>query len=1360
MLSGLVVAPLLPATPAAADPPTPGTTIVNETFSGASVPDPAWVASGTTCLTGASAAPPAGAAQLQTCAASRNGPVPALGATPGYLQFTDASVFKAGSILYQRPIPATAGISVVFEEYQYGGNEADGIGFFLADGASTASQVGGDGGSLGYAQRNTIPGVPGGYLGVGLDAYGNFYDDGEARGRNCPAGQRSPAGTAEGRVAPNVITLRGPGNGLNGYCWLAATTTNDGTNPVSTLPGSLRGTPGPGNNLTPVKRLVNVQVTPAPGPRVIVLLDVTGTGTAWQQVLNVPAPAGTPSTYKFGFLGSTGGNTDVHLIRNVVVGTINQLDSLQLVKQVSRSGTPLPAVITVGTGIPYQYVVTNAGLETLTNLTVTDNNVTAVSCPTTTLPPEPDPGGTVVCTGTHIVTAGDVAAGSVVNTATAHAVTPGGPVDSPNATVTVPLVSALSISKQVNTPGPYAVGQLITYGFTVQNTGGSRLTQVSVVDNRVGTGRVVCALTSLDPGGSTACTGPYTIALADLAPGGLLTNTAFATGVSPIGQPVQSPTTTATVAVAADIALSKSVSNTAPAVGTTVTWLVTAGNLGPSAAGQVIVTDVVPPGLTLLSATPSAGAYTPGTGAWVIPAIAINGSVTLTLTTRVDTAAAITNGASVTTTQVPDPNPANNTASATLNSVVPTADIAVTKRASQPQIRVGQTVTFVVTATNNGPFDATDVVVNDGLPTDLTLISATPSRGGYNAGTVLWQIGALAVGQTVTLTIVAQGNAVGTVLNTAAVVGSSPVDSNSLNNLDSAAVQIVAPLVDLVTTKTVSPTTAAVGDIVTYTLTAFDNGPDNVDNVDVRELGTAPPGLDIVSVTASQGTFDEDNLVWTVGTLIAGAPPQTLTVQVRVLTPGTKGNTVVIEAPNINDPVPENNVASATLVGAALPLDIVVGKSASAAVVQRGQPISFTVTATNNGPNDATGLVLRDELPPGFTFDSAVASLGGYDPVSTAWTIGALASGSSVSLQITATAAQIGSWVNVAALNQVDQRDTDPADNSALVPVVVDEEADLVITKSVEPAVATLGDLVTYTVTVTNDGPNDTSEVQAVDPERLSADIVDVTVSQGTFDGPTRVWTIGSLAPHQQATLIATVRIDRVGTTVNTVQITQTSTPDLDIGNNTARATLRVPAADLSVTKTASAPAVSVGQPVVFTVTAGNTGPDTAAGVTAVEAVPPGFDLVSATPTTGVYDVATGVWTIGDMLPGATETLVLEVIAQRPGTFTNQVMITAAGPMDPDPQNNTAAVTVTIAGLAITPTPTPTVSPPVGPGQPGSGQAGAQLGGTGRALAATPLAPLVGVAAAFGGLLILVGLSLAVMIRRERTTGRRDSAGP
>ncbi|MCD9197465.1 DUF7507 domain-containing protein [Aeromicrobium wangtongii] len=600
--TALAVAPGVSRAPASADPPTGGSTIVRETFTGASVPDPAWTVQGRTCLTGATAAPPVGAANIPTCANRRVGDVPAIG-TPGYLQLTDEQLQTAGSVLYNRPVPATAGVSITFDQFQYGGTGADGIGFFLVDGSTNLTATGAPGGSLGYAQRRAgqgafEPGVVGGLLGVGLDAFGNYYNDGEARGTGCPADQASPS-TAEGPIAPNVITLRGPGQGTVGYCYLASTTPPapaDPDNPGTTLnggAGTLRAT-----TLAGSWRQVNIQVTPAPNPRVIVQVryNPADADDPWITELDVPAPADLPSTYKFGLSAATGGQNDVHLIRNALVQSVVPLSQLQLEKQVDRSGQPLPAVITAGTVIPYQYTVTNAGQETLSTLDITDDRITgAITCDATTLPPAPAAGSTTVCRGTYTVTAADVAAGSVVNTATATAVSPGGDdITSPEATVTVPLVSALSLTKTVQTPGPYEGGQEIEYQYTVTNTGGSTVSNIDVTDDRVGAEALVCQENLLDPGASTTCTGTYVIDAAQADASGRIVNTAVATGLSPIGQNVQSPQAQATITLGTDPALSleKTASpTTVTAVGQQVTYSFLVTNTGNVPIGNIAVVE-------------------------------------------------------------------------------------------------------------------------------------------------------------------------------------------------------------------------------------------------------------------------------------------------------------------------------------------------------------------------------------------------------------------------------------------------------------------------------------------------------------------------------------------------------------------------------------------------------------------------------------------------------------------------------------------------------------------------------------------------------------------------------------------------
>jgi hypothetical protein len=334
----------LDAPSAAAGPRAAPAPVVNETFTGATA-DSGFTAVGSACLTGAAAdgAAEPGDHPLGGCPATAEGPVPPDGGAPhGYLRLTDASHDQAGAVLYDRAIPAADGLDITFEQWQYGSTTpstpADGISFFLVDGAESLTHPGAFGGSLGYAQklpdddpdRPFLPGVDHGYLGVGLDVLGNYFGDWEHRGNGCA--ERSPAGTAFHVPAPgpNMVTVRGPGNGTGGYCFRTATTSNLTTAGPwpSTLPGQLQGpttalppdaTPAEAEAaLEPSRRTVTIRLTPGPDPELSVDIDFhDGHGT--QRVLTAPAPEPVPESYKFGFAASTGAFTDVHLIRNVVI---------------------------------------------------------------------------------------------------------------------------------------------------------------------------------------------------------------------------------------------------------------------------------------------------------------------------------------------------------------------------------------------------------------------------------------------------------------------------------------------------------------------------------------------------------------------------------------------------------------------------------------------------------------------------------------------------------------------------------------------------------------------------------------------------------------------------------------------------------------------------------------------------------------------------------------------------------------------------------------------------------------------------------------------------------------------------------
>jgi uncharacterized repeat protein (TIGR01451 family) len=560
----------------ALDPPS-GTPLLRETFTGATAPE--FTGYDEACLTGAPAgAPPQGDHALGGCEPTGIGPVPPRDAAPhGYLQLTDAGHDRSAAVLYNHALPASEGLDVTFDTWQYGNNPkdgppADGISFFLTDGEVNLTAPGAFGGSLGYAKKQPTPntdptgpfidGVAGGYLGVGLDVLGNYFADTEQRGYSCEH-QRSPAGQPSRDAdfyerGPNMVTLRGPGNGIDGYCYITATTDFPHSQPPakpwpSNLPGELQGpttslpagvSPAEAEQLLEVsRRQVNVRVTPTPDPRVIVTVDFNN-GTGPHQVLDVPAPTPVPPTYKFGFAASTGAFDDVHLIRNVAVSTDQPLPRLELVKQVQE---PRPGHLTAGDHVNYQFVVTNSGDTPVTSLAVHDQLVGPVSCPATTLAIDE----TVTCTATYTVTAADVARGFIENTAVAAGEANGRPVTSPPSSERLVTTEppSLDMEKLVDTPGPFFAGKTVRYTYQVTNTGGVILHDVHVTDDHV-TG-ITCEATTLAPAGSpgdrTTCTGTYVITPAD-ARNGMVTNTAVASGAEN-GRTITSPPARQTVRV-------------------------------------------------------------------------------------------------------------------------------------------------------------------------------------------------------------------------------------------------------------------------------------------------------------------------------------------------------------------------------------------------------------------------------------------------------------------------------------------------------------------------------------------------------------------------------------------------------------------------------------------------------------------------------------------------------------------------------------------------------------------------------------------------------------------------------------------
>jgi uncharacterized repeat protein (TIGR01451 family) len=382
---------------------------------------------------------------------------------------------------------------------------------------------------------------------------------------------------------------------------------------------------------------------------------------------------------------------------------------------------------------------------------------------------------------------------------------------------------------------------------------------------------------------------------------------------------------------------------------------------------------------------------------------------------------------------------------ANAQSLVPLADLSLSKFVDNAAPAVGQQVTFFVTVSNAGPADATGVVVTDLLPPGLSFDSANASLGNYDSGTGVWTVGALANGASAFLTITATVTSLGVKINTAEVTASDLFDPDSaVNNHDPTeddqASVTVTPLqvsADLGLTKTVDNLTPNVGDTITFTITLSNAGPANATNVAVSDL--LPAGLAFVSATASQGTYDSGSGTWLVGTVIVGTPV-TLQIQARVTDAITHTNVAAISQSDAIDDNPSNNSASATEtpLPQSTPLqqaDLSVAKVVSQPTALVGTPVVYTLFVHNNGPNTATGVAVSDPLPAGIMFLFAEPSQGSFDPVSGTWNVGAVGAGATASLRIVAVVTAPGTIINTAQVTAA-VVDPNPSNNQASTTLV------------------------------------------------------------------------------------------------------------------------------------------------------------------------------------------------------------------------------------------------------------------------------------------------------------------------------------
>jgi len=433
----------------------------------------------------------------------------------------------------------------------------------------------------------------------------------------------------------------------------------------------------------------------------------------------------------------------------------------------------------------------------------------------------------------------------------------------------------------------------------------------------------------------------------------------------------------------------------------------------------------------------------------------------------------------------------------------------------------------------------------------------------------------------------------------------------------------IIPETDLAVVKEGFPDPVVVGETLTYTVFVINYGPGPDDATGVILTDTLPAGVTFVS---APGCVEAGGVVTCdIGDMAVGDIEQ---VDITVTAPGSAGAILNIAQVTFDqeDPLPANNMFEEITQVVDDPIspqtsELLLIKTDSPDPVVVDTPLTYTLFVSNQGPDDATGVVITDTLPAGVTFDSATGCSEAAGVVTC--TVGALANGAAAVFEITVTPNSTGIIFNVATV-QGDQGDPTPGNNIVgEVTTVVDEPviplmSDLSVVKADFPDPVIVGETLVYTLFVVNYGPDDATGVMMTDT--LPAGVIFGTAvsSQGLCVNVLGVVTcdIGAMAVGDIVEINITVTAPgSVGTILNIAEVSSDQEDPIPADNRAEEITQVVDApitpeeSNLFILKSDTPDPVVVGDQLTYLLFIANLGPDDATGVVITDTLPAGVNF-------------------------------------------------------------------------------------------------------------------------------------------------------
>lgn len=570
--------------------------------------------------------------------------------------------------------------------------------------------------------------------------------------------------------------------------------------------------------------------------------------------------------------------------------------------------------------------------------------------------------------------------------------------------------------------------------------------------------------------------------------------------------------------------------------------------------------------------------------------------------------------------------------------------ITVAKASAASGAVAGDSVLYTVTVSNAGTASAASVVLSDSLPVGLTFIPGSVTVAGVSRPTLDVTagipLGSLNLSNSIVVTyraLIGQDASILQLVNSAnaaftfqSVAGGSVITGVIPSN--NSTLPVYSPNLSIV--KSASTTNATVGDQVTYTL-QVNNGGNVAANVTLTD--NIPSGSSYVAgsfrlngnVIAGANPATGVNL----GSLAAGST-NTVTFQVLVTSLPTPPTLVDQATSSYSFNSPDGRTINGTVASNTLTIPVTLPnvttvKSASVTDVAVGETYTYTVVTTNSGIQVINNVVLTDALPVGTTFvPGSVTVRGTVVPSanpSSGVSLGTLAAGSSATVTFQVNVQSLpasGTLVNRASVSYSSGAFTGISNSNTITTPVY--QAAIGINKLASETNATLGDQISYTLVVTNNGTIAT-QVNITDtiPSGLTFIPDSVTVNGTARPGasPLTGIALGSLLPGATSTIVFRTSLTTLPSPPTLEnQGAASYTYQLPSGRNLSGSSLsnvvRIPASspNISISKTVNTPDATVGDVLTYTVVATNAGSSAVQNLV-ISDTPTGSEFVSGSVT-------------------------------------------------------------------------------------------------------------------------------------------------